>query len=214
MKKIHIDNFPEKTHQLFRPERPMLVTSKNENGSLNVAPFSWITPISAQPLYLILALLTLPKKQDSLKNIERTGEFGVGLPQIELAEKLVQSSFNYPKEVSKFDYLSLTEEKSVKINTGLIQECRANFECKVEKSELIGDHTLLVAKVLAVHYEKKLYLKDLIINLNKTTPCIHYRKNFYKNSEKHIFLTGVSEQLEIKKPYPNLPDDYYDNIGN
>jgi len=63
MKKIMINNFPVKTHQLFRPERPMLVTSKNENGSLNVAPFSWITPISAQPLYLVLALLTLPRKR-------------------------------------------------------------------------------------------------------------------------------------------------------
>lgn len=30
---------------------------------VNVAPFSWITPISAQPLYLVLALLTLPRKQ-------------------------------------------------------------------------------------------------------------------------------------------------------
>ncbi len=214
MKKIMINNFPVKIHQLFRPERPMLVTSKNENGSLNVAPFSWITPISAQPLYLVLALLTLPRKQDSLKNIERTGEFGVGLPQINLAEKLVQSSFDYPKDVSKFEFLSLTEEKPVKINTGLIKECRANFECKVEKSELIGDHTLLIAKVLAVHYEKELYLSDLIINLNKAIPCIHYRKILYKNSEKHVFITGINSRLEIKKQYPTLPDGYYDDIKN
>lgn len=206
MKKIIVENFPKKTHNLFRPERPMLVTSKNENDSLNVAPFSWITPISAQPLYLVLALLTLPKKQDSLKNIERTGEFGVGLPQIDLAEKLVQSSFDYPKDVSKFEFLSFTEERPVKISTGLIKECRANFECEVEKSELIGDHTLLIAKVLAVHYIKELYLPDLIINLNKAIPCIHYKKSLYKNGEKHIFITGINEQIEIKEQYPISPD--------
>ena len=212
MKKIIINNFPKKISQLFRPERPMLITSKNENGSLNVAPFSWITPISAQPLYLLLALLTLPRKQDSLKNIERTGEFGVGLPQINLAGKLVQASFDYPKGVGKFDFLSLTEERPVMINTGLIKECRANFECKVEKLELIGDHTLLIAKVLAVHYEKELYLKDFTINLNKAIPCIHYRKSLCKNSEKHVFITGINDRLEIKKQYPKLPDGYYDNI--
>ena len=54
----------------------MLVTSKNKDGSLNVAPFSWITPISSRPLFLSLALLTIPRKQDILQNIERTGEFG------------------------------------------------------------------------------------------------------------------------------------------
>jgi len=138
----------------------------------------------------------------------------VGLPQINLAEKLVQSSFDYPKDVSKFEFLSLTEEKPVKINTGLIQECRANFECKVEKSELIGDHTLLIAKVLAVHYEKELYLSDLIVNLNKAIPCIHYRKSLYRNCEKHVFITGINNRLEIKKQFPTLPDGYYDDIKN
>ena len=204
MKKILINDFPKKAYELFRPTIPMLVTSKNKNGSLNVAPFSWITPISAKPLYLLLALLTIPRKQDSLKNIERTGEFGAGLPQIDLADKLMQSSFNYPENISKFDFLSLTEEQPVKISTGLIKECRANFECKVERSELIGDHTLLIAKVLAIHYEEELHRSDLVVDLNKATPCIHYRKSVYKNSEKHIFLNGTNELLEIEKQIPTL----------
>lgn len=32
MKNIIVENFPEKAHQLFRPERPMLVTSKMKMG--------------------------------------------------------------------------------------------------------------------------------------------------------------------------------------
>ena len=132
------------------------------------------------------------------------------LPQIDLAEKLVKSSFGYPKDVSKFELLSFNEEKPVKIDTGLMQECRANFECKVEKSELIGDHNLLIARVLAIHYDKKLYFSDLIIDLDKATPCIHYRKCLFKNGEKHVFNTGISNKLEIKNEYPILPKDYYD----
>ena len=76
------------------------------------------------------------------------------LPQIDLVEKLVKSSFDYPKDVSKFELLSFNEEKPVKIHTRLMQECRVNFECKVEKSELIGDHNLLITRVLAIHYYK------------------------------------------------------------
>ena len=197
-----IENFPKKAYELFRPTLPLLITTKNKNDSLNIAPFAWITPVSAKPLYLSLALLTKPKKQNSLKNIERTGEFGVGLPQIDLAEKLTQASFKYPENISKFEYLSFTEEKPIKISTGLIRECRANFECKVEKSELIGDHTLLIAKVLAIHYEEDVYGKDLIVAIDKAFPCIHYRKITCKNSEKHFFITNSKEILEIEQEVP------------
>lgn len=83
-------------------------------------------------------------------------------------------------------------EKPAKIDIELMQECQANFKCKVEKSELIGDHNLLIAGILAIHFSKKLCFLDLIIDLEKTTPFIHYRKNLYKNSEKHVFNTGIS----------------------
>lgn len=149
-----------------------------------------------------------------MQNIEITREFGVGLPQINLAEKSVKSSFDYPKGVGKLEFLSLSKERQVKIATGLIKKCRASFKCKVEKPELIGDHTLLIARVLVVHNEKELYLPDLIINLNEVIPCIHYRKSFYKNSEKYVFITGINNRLEIKKQYPTLPDGYYDDIRN
>ena len=76
------------------------------------------------------------------------------LPQIDLAKKLVKFSFDYPKDVSKFKLLSFNKEKPVKIDTRLMQECGANFECKVEKSELIGDHNLLITRALAIHYDK------------------------------------------------------------
>ncbi len=109
-----------------------------------------------------------------------------------------------PENISKFDFLSLTEEEPVKISTGLVKECRANFECKVERSELIGDHTLLIAKVLAIHYEEEMHRSDLVVDLNKATPCIHYRKSVCKNREKHIFITGTNELLEIEKQVPTL----------
>lgn len=54
----------------------------NADGTVNVAPFSWVTPVSMDPPMMALALGTLRKKQHTLTNIEREGEFVVNLPEI------------------------------------------------------------------------------------------------------------------------------------
>lgn len=40
----------------LQPSRPILCTTKNEDGSDHVAPFGWCTPISQRPPMLMLSL--------------------------------------------------------------------------------------------------------------------------------------------------------------
>lgn len=187
-----------------------MVTTRNVNNSLNVAPFSWVTPISANPPMIALALLSKPKKQNSLINIERTREFGVNVPQIELINKVVLASFDYPKEESKFEVLNFMPENPVCINTKLIASCKANLECKLKKIELTGDHTLLIADIIAIHYNENYFNKNLILDLTKATPCLHMQKYDLKNGQKHIFLLNFKNTIEIIENYPELPVGYYD----
>ena len=81
----------KKSILLMQPTRPILCTTKNEDGSNHVAPFSWINPVSFDPPRVALALCSKPKKQQSLQNIERTGEFVVNLPDANVVEKLVEA---------------------------------------------------------------------------------------------------------------------------
>ena len=93
----------EKAVFLLQPSRPILCTTKNEDGSDHVAPFSWINPISYKPPRVGLALLNSPKKQHSLVNIERTHEFVINLPDIKIADALVMASFWPVFGENKFD---------------------------------------------------------------------------------------------------------------
>src|SRR5512133_1840279 len=86
---------------LMQPSRPVLVTSRFANGRINVAPFSWCIPVSLDPPMLGLALLTTPRRQRSLINILREGQFVVNMPGPDLAPRVAAASYWYPKGVNK-----------------------------------------------------------------------------------------------------------------
>lgn len=203
MKRMVKQSSLKDSYQLFQPAQPALITTMNEDGTLNVAPFSWITPASADPPILSLYLLTLPKKQDSLVNIERTLEFGVNIPQIDIVSKLVKASFNYPPEVSKFDALEFTFQEPKVISTGLIEECRVNFECKVKRMELIGDHTLIIADIAATHYDDQYFDADMVLNLESAKTCHHLKKFIIDKGQKHIFMSD-GKKVEVTEYYPDM----------
>lgn len=199
MKRIVTDNLPRSYYHLLRPSRPMLITTKNEDNSLNVAPFSWIMPVSSTPPIIALSLKTIPEKQNTLINIERTREFGLNVPHMELAGKLIRTSYSYPEKISKFQLVGFIEEKPVSITTELIKECKANLECKVEKIEHIGDHSLIIADVVVIHYSEEYYSEDMSLDLSKVMPCLHLRRCVDNDGEKHLFMVGVSTAEVFEK---------------
>jgi len=171
-KDIPADVF-ERSVFLLQPGRPILCTTLNEDGSNHVAPFAWINPVSFNPPRVGLALVCLPKKQHSLENIERTGEFIVNLPDLALAEKLVMASFLTLKGENKFERSGFTALAAKKIKPVAIKECRAHLECKVINITVTGDHSLIIADVLAAYYDEDAFTANLMINLKNYQPTIH-----------------------------------------
>ncbi|KJS21880.1 MAG: hypothetical protein VR72_08440 [Clostridiaceae bacterium BRH_c20a] len=203
MKKILEKDSLKNYYQLLQPSHPHLVTTLNANATLNVAPFSWLFPVSSDPPIIALSLLTMPKKQDTLLNIERTWQFGVNVADADMAQMLIKASFNYPQEVSKFEVLKLNLEKPVLIEAGLIQECRVNLECKVQKMELIGDHTLIIADVVVAHFDKQLFNEELELDLEEVQPCLHLKKYIKQKGQRHVFLTGY-KKIVVEEDYPEI----------
>lgn len=189
---------------LLQPGRPILCTTKNSDGSNHVAPFSWINPVSHKPPRIALALLNNPKKQHSLENIERTGEFVVNMPGMELAEKLVESSFLIQEGENKFVRSGFTPLPSVKVEPPAIKECKAHLECKVIQSINAGDHTLLIADVLCARYDVGAYGPSLLINTENFQPALHLFNYTLEKSQVHIFLKpSCSHTIEV--PFIRAP---------
>lgn len=176
---------------LIQPTCPVLCTTKNENSSDHVAPFSWFIPVSRKPPRVALALLNNPKKQHSLVNIERTGEFVINIPDISLAEKILECGSPPKIGESKFERSGFTILPSKYINVNGINECKANIECKLYEIHDVGDHKLIIADVLNCQYDTDVYNEDSYPNYNVFTPVVYLGKTNLGHSQVHSFLNSI-----------------------
>ncbi len=191
---------------LLQPSRPILCTTKNEDGTDHVAPFSWIHPASHKPPRVSLALMSKPQKQKSLQNIERTGEFGVNIPDLSMAEKLVECSFSTKFGENKFDRSGFTRMPSAVIEPNCIMECRANLECKVFRLVDAGDHTIIIADIVYAQYDEEAFSRNFLINTRNFRPVIHLQNFNLEKSQVHVFLSADSTQT-VEVAYPQKKCD-------
>lgn len=201
MKKQITEECFEKAVFLLQPGRPILCTTKNEDGTDHVAPFSWINPVSYKPPRVGLALLNTPKKQHSLENIERTGEFVVNLPDMALADRLVLASYWPMFGENKFDRSGFTRLPSKKVAPVAIKECRAHLECRVIEILTPGDHSLILADILAAYYDREAFSDGMLINMQNFKPVIHLQNYILQQSQLHVFMEpGGSYISEVMFP--------------
>lgn len=186
---------------LLQPSKAVMVTTLNDDGSINVAPFGWAMPVSFHPPVLGLALLNYPKKQHTLVNVEREGEFVLNLPSLDLAEVLVKTSYRlWPEGKNKFEEAGLTRKESLKIRTPGFVEARAQLECVVSDIVVPGDHKLLIAKIVAATYNAELYGPNLLLRLDKAKPALHMEQWALGTSQVHMFLDPLGARV-VDVPY-------------
>jgi len=150
---------------------------------------------------LALALLTIPRRQRSLINILREGQFVVNVPGPELAKRLVEASYWYPKGVNKLEYLNFKTASAQVLDLPILTECRAHIECRLMQAIPTGDHTTLIAEVVAASYDPELYGPGMLLDLSKTAPLLHLRHFNTADGQVHIFLTGTESRI-YNVPFP------------
>mgnify|MGYP000221110472 CR=1 FL=1 len=187
----------------FRPNRPVLVTTCNRDGSPHVAPFAWCVPVSARPPLVSLALLSSPRKQHSLVNIERDRQFVVNFPGFELSADLVRSSYRYPTGVYKAGILGFKFAASRSLEVPALEQCRARIECRLVDALKTGDHTLLIGEVVDAAYADVQYDAGFILKASQYPPCLHLGHVTNAAGQVHTFMRG-SELVQISVPF-NLP---------
>lgn len=140
--------------------RPIaLVTSKNREGVLGAAPFSFFNAVSGTPPVLMVSIDErepgVPK--DTALNIQETGEFVVNLVDEALAESMNLCATPFPAGVSEVEQVGLATEPGVTIETPRLKESPVAFECRARESLHIERNTLILGDVLCFHIRDDLY---------------------------------------------------------
>lgn len=157
---------PEKFKKLL-PLPVTLITTINTEGSINAAPYSSLMPV-LRPLDLI-AFASNPRN-DTLKNINETGQFVVNVMGKPSFEKAVKCAKDYPFGVNELKEIGLKTCNSKKVKPPRVREAVGWIEAN-KVNELIGEkYTLIVGRVVSAEinddYVKEGELDVLPILLN------------------------------------------------
>lgn len=157
--------------------RPISVISTiNEDGSDNVAPFSFFTACSAKPMIVAFAPLirtATGEEKDTLINIKREKEFVLNFCTEEISDKINLTSTELPYGESEFLFSGLTPEDSDLIRPKRILESPINFECKLRDILSYGNEpgcgSLVTGEVVNIHISEEIFF-DGKINTDKFNP--------------------------------------------
>ncbi len=188
---------------LLQPSRPILTTTRFADGRIDVAPFSWCIPVSANPPMLLLALATKPRRQRSLLNILREKQFVINLPGVELVDRLARASYFYPKGINKLQELDFKTAPAQVVGAPILCECRAHVECQLVQVIPTGDHTTLIADVVAASYDPDMFDDKMILRLDKAKPLLHLRHYSLPDLSGQTFnFFGAGAPCTFTIPFP------------
>ena len=159
------DNYKLLTN-LVVPRPIAWVTSQNQNGLINLAPFSFFNAVGANPVYVIISigLNDAGEPKDTANNIRTSGEFVVNLVTEDLFEAMNLSAADFPADCSELDIAHLHTAPSVHISTPRVAEAQVSLECKLQSAQLLGANTLIIGEVVMFHVADPLVGPRLHIN--------------------------------------------------
>ena len=127
-----------------------MITSRGVKGP-NIMAAEWVLQISYNP---VLIAIFIHKGSQTLKNIEKTKEFGVNVASKEQTSEVNiaggYSGFEIDKMSLKNIFKTFTPQK---IKTPMILGCTINAECNLVRKEKLGDHVMLVGKVVHIKHD-------------------------------------------------------------
>jgi flavin reductase (DIM6/NTAB) family NADH-FMN oxidoreductase RutF len=136
------------------------LTTLNEKGGINLAPFSFFNAVSSDPPMIAVSIEDRARnvEKDSLANIKRAGSFVSHVVTEALLESVVTSAIEFPSEISEVEVTGLHLVSSHHIAVPRLLEVPVSMECKLESFLRVGKAaTLVIAEVVCFHVQGELY---------------------------------------------------------
>lgn len=162
LKKYSKKNFPVSDVRRFLEPGPIVLVSSAWKGETNIMTMGWHMIMEFQPSLVGCYIWT---ENHSFDMVRKSKECVINIPTVEMAAKVVAIGNSSGREIDKFKTFGLTPKSAEKINAPLIEECYANFECRLVDSSLIKKYSLFVLEVVKAH----------VAQSPKFPKTIHYR---------------------------------------
>jgi flavin reductase (DIM6/NTAB) family NADH-FMN oxidoreductase RutF len=155
-------NFPVSNVRRFIEPGPIVLVSSAHKGATNIMTMGWHMIMEFEPSLIGCYIWT---ENHSFEMIRKSRQCVINLPTEDLASKVVKIGNSSGRDTDKFAEFGLSPKPGTHVRAPLIEECYANFECKLVDSSLIRKYSLFVFEVVKAH----------VATSPKTPKTIHYR---------------------------------------
>lgn len=156
------------------------ISTKNPDGTDNLAPYSQFTNLTYDPPIVIFSANqnVVGDRKTTVQNIERTKEFVYNMVTYDLKDAMNRSSiFELPEGMTdKFEYAGVSKAPSSLIDVMRVKESPIQYECRyMQTLRLPGNDTLatvdcIIAEVIGIHIADDVLLPDDKIDICKIRP--------------------------------------------
>ncbi len=152
------------------------ISTVDENGINNLAPFSFFNVVGEDPPHVMFSTVrTGDKNKDTLNNVLANKQFAVNLVTEDVVEQMNTTSNAVENAVDEFQLANLTPISCELIKPKRVAEAKAHFECEMVHHYFLEDHKnggacVVIGKVLMMHISDEILLENYRINLDKYQP--------------------------------------------
>lgn len=140
------------------PEQVVIAVAKDNTGRPNPITLGWTMIVSGAPPMMAIAVAN---KHYSIETIRHSKCFTICYPSSEMAEAALFFGSKSGRDVDKFAEFDCKTEPAKTIDSILLSDAVANFECELESETEAGDHIIFVGQIVASHIntepKKRLY---------------------------------------------------------
>lgn len=135
------------------------ITTVDENGVVNAAPFSSYNYVAHSPPMLAVNIgVRGHQLKDTARNIERSGEFVINVATIDTLDLMHQTSAEYPPDVSETETLGLALLPGRWVSVPRIAVSPVQIECRLHtRLPLSPVNTLYIGQAQGFHLGNRVY---------------------------------------------------------
>jgi flavin reductase (DIM6/NTAB) family NADH-FMN oxidoreductase RutF len=142
----------EKAIKTKYPEQVVIAIAKDKNGRANPVTLGWTMIASGGPPMMAIGVY---KGHYSVKCIRHSKCFTVAYPSSDMAKAALFFGSHSGRKTDKFAEFPCKTTSAKKIDSILLADAVANFECRLVKQIPTGDHITFVGRIVASHVNTK-----------------------------------------------------------
>ena len=151
------------------PQIVGLISTIDQEGVRNVAPYSNVTPLLRSTDLICVASW---HKRDTLKNIRETGEFVLNVPPAGMTDVVIPTARHYPPDVDEFLEAGLIPRPSKTVRPPGIQGCLAWIECSLFRQYVEKEYVLVIGRVKHLELDERFMDEDQGLDPARAEPLM------------------------------------------